>query len=114
MWILCAHQRWAVGSDTLDSDLTVFRFRSLGIVRGVNTDYHHGDCLLRAQMGCGSLEYELLGRIRGWDGLIILLRKPVSRLPPLSRRLVCTPFFTFGVGIFSFSFTSRRLSSWIL
>jgi len=64
-----------------------FGAKPLGIIRGVNTDYHCGDCPTGSfwcdvQMKTGDHEHSLVGRIRGWDGLIILVRSPVS--PPTS------------------------------
>ena len=49
----------------------------------MNTDYHHGDCPVGpfwsdVQMKTADREHRLLGRIRLWDALIILLRLPVS------------------------------------
>lgn len=66
--------------------IPVSRTKSLGIVRRVNTDYRRGDCpagslWCGAQMRTDDHEHPVRGRIRAWDGLIILLRLPVS--PPL-------------------------------
>ena len=56
-----------------------------GSYEGVNTDYHHGDCPLGSfwcgvQMKAGDLDHPVVGRIRAWDALIILFRRPVSSL----------------------------------
>ena len=64
---------------------SIFRTKSLGIVRRVNTDYHHGDCPVGSfwcgeQMKTGDHDHPVVGRIRAWDALIILFRRPVSSL----------------------------------
>jgi len=103
--------------------LTVSRTKSLGIIRRVNTDYHHGDCPTGSfwcglQMKTGDDRHSLVGRIRSWDALIILLREPVSPLPFISH-LLFPPSSFFMVSdpvsfiYYYFIFLSRRLSSWI-
>lgn len=51
----------------------------------MNTDYHHGDRPLGLFWCCGQMktsdqEHLLMGRVRSWDGLIVLRRLPVSPL----------------------------------
>lgn len=47
--------------------------------------------LLHVQMRSGNAQYELRGRVRSYDGLIILTQLPVSHSPFLSR-LFRAPF----------------------
>ena len=81
--------------------LSVFGTKSLGTIRRVNTDYHHGDCPTGSfwcdvQIKTGDHEHPLVGRIRGWDGLIILVRQQVSPQPLISRLFFSTPFISYG------------------
>ena len=64
---------------------SISRTKSLWVIRRVNTDYHHGDCLAGSfwcgvQMKTGDHVHPVVGRIRAWDALIILLRLRVSSL----------------------------------
>ena len=111
MRALYACQYWGVEPDTWVSTpchvLAVSRTKSLGNIRRMNTDYHHGDrpagsIWFGGQMRTGDHEHPLVGRIRPWDALIILRRLPVSPRFPTSISS------GFGPGFFSpFIFPSR-------
>lgn len=63
----------------------------------MNTDYHHGDYPIGffwcdGQIQTGDHEHPLRGRIRSWDGLIILRRLEVSTLLLISHPIFCFPW----------------------